>query len=224
VELRGFGWFYAYLKIFVFNAILKEKMTSQHSGFSEDVKEKLKLCYTLVKDRHTELNANIQQVKTLIEKNILVENDAVLVELNSEISTKLYQFELDLKNTDLTLYPSLKYSLDTKDMNDALSSLKLSLFEDDAIDSNKNENQPGKLNELKQKPGGLVDVENNSVFECTITSGLSDYAICWIQISNRQVSSNRKPEELKKRLVSRKASIFGFHTKDRSCFLLRNVG
>jgi hypothetical protein len=170
-----------------FAIILKQKVDQ----FSEDIKEKLKQSYTLVKDRHTELSKSIQHVKGLIEKNILVDDDALLGELMSTIDAKLDETEVNLGMTNCGLYPNLKYSLDTKHINDALTSLKLTLYED-MIDANNNESHQAKLTQLKEKFGRLVEVENNSVFECTVTSGLSDYGICWIQISNRQVMQQQQ--------------------------------
>jgi hypothetical protein len=88
---------------------------------------------------------------------------ALLGELISTIDAKLDETEVNLGITNCGLYPNLniypnpKYSLDTKHINDALISLKLTLHEN-TIDANNNESHQAKLSQLNEKFGRLVEV------------------------------------------------------------------
>lgn len=157
------------------------KLRKKINDLSIEIKNKLKEPYKYINEKQAELDFKINEATKIFEAKILDPNldiesanewclqaDKVLNEIESEMKAS---FE---KN----LYPYFKYTLPFEKLNEFVDLIQISVSDDVNYDDLT-------IIDFEDIYGKQNDYDINKVFDCRITSTLSDYGIFWVQLFDK---------------------------------------
>lgn len=172
--------------------LMKQKVDEM----SNLIKDMLKTQYGQIKAKENELREKIDRIK---------QETTNFKEANQQIDLVLN----DLNDENQILYPKFTYSIkNLTQLEDAIKNLTIEI----------KENAFNLMNRdlFIEKFGLLTQINSNETFNCTITSGLSDTGLFWLQISNKKQQVNHLIDELNKQIRSMRINDATFETYSES--------